>query len=162
MCIVKQRIIKLGYWRIDDNDKLDDEYIRAPIVWNSSATDCAKKGVNNRVDNNMLKGSISVETQSAEENSLLNTYKTWIRLRNTYPALAEGTMTDANLSGGSIASWYMTAGSQKLLVIHNTAASAKDVTVKDDMSRAIGLLGTAPLDHDVLTLGPNSSVVFKL
>ena len=153
---------ELGYWRIDDNDKLDDEYIRAPIVWNSSATDCARKGVNNRVDNNMLKGSISVETQSADENSLLNTYKTWIRLRNIYPALAEGTMTNANLSGSSIASWYMTADSQKLLVIHNTATSAKDVTVKDDMSRAVGLLGTATIDHDVLTLGPNSSVVFKL
>jgi hypothetical protein len=56
----------------------------------------------------------------------------------------------------------MTAGSQKLLVIHNTATTAKTVTVQDNTSRAVGLLGTATLDHDALTLGPNSSVVFKL
>ena len=110
----------------------------------------------------MLTSSISVEAQDADANSLLNVYKTWSRLRNTYPALAEGTMTEASGNGGSIAAWYMTAGSQKLLVIHNTATTAKGVTVRDDMSRAVGLLGTATLDHDVLTLGPNSSVVFKL
>ena len=71
-------------------------------------------------------------------------------------------MTVAPGNGGSIAAWYMTAGSEKMLVIHNVASSEKTVTVKDDMSRAVGLLGTATIDHDVLTLGPNSSVVFKL
>jgi hypothetical protein len=71
-------------------------------------------------------------------------------------------MTVAPGNGGSIAAWYMTSGSQKLLIVHNTATSEKTVTVKDDTSRAVGLLGTATLDHDALTLGPNSSVVFKL
>lgn len=150
---------ELGYYGKKDNG---DEYVRTPMLWNKAGTDCAKKGPNNKVDNAMLTSSISVEAQDADANSLLNVYKTWSRLRNTYQALAEGTMTNANLSGSSIASWYMTAGSQKLLVIHNTATSAKDVTVKDDMSRAVGLLGTATIDHDELTLGPNSSVVFKL
>ena len=150
---------ELGYYGTKGGG---DEYVRTPMMWNKSGSDCAKKGPNNKVDNAMLTSSISVEAQKAAANSLLNVYMTWSRLRNIYPALAEGTMTNANLSGSSIASWYMTAGSQKLLVIHNTAASAKDVTVKDDMSRAVGLLGTATIDHDKLTLGPNSSVVFKL
>ena len=151
---------ELGYYGKKDNG---DEYVRTPMLWNKAGTDCAKKGPNNKVDNAMLTSSMSVEAQDADANSLLNVYKTWSRLRNIYPALAEGTMTDASLGGGNtIAAWYMTAGSQKLLVIHNTATSAKDVTVKDDMSRAVGLLGTATIDHDVLTLGPNSSVVFKL
>ena len=150
---------ELGYYGTKGGG---DEYVRTPMMWNKSGSDCAKKGPNNKVDNAMLTSSISVEAQKADANSLLNVYMTWSRLRNTYQALAEGTMTNANLSGSSIASWYMTAGSQKLLVIHNTAASAKDVTVKDDMSRAVGLLGTATIDHDKLTLGPNSSVVFKL
>lgn len=150
---------ELGYWGDATNG---DEYIRTPILWDKSGRDCAKKGVNNKVDNAMLTSSISVEAQDSDANSLLNVYKTWSRLRNIYPALAEGTMTNASLSGSSIASWYMTAGTQKLLVIHNTATSAKTVTVKDNTSRAVGLLGTATIDHDVLTLGPNSSVVFKL
>lgn len=153
---------ELGYWRIDDDDKLDDEYIRAPIVWNSSATECAKKGVNNKVDNSMLKGSISVETQSADENSLLNTYKTWGRLRNTYPALADGEMSATAISGSSIASWYMTSGKQKLLVIHNVAGSKKSCTVTDSMAKPIALLGTGLISGTTLTLGAHSSVVFEL
>ena len=149
---------ELGYYGTKGGG---DEYVRTPMMWNKSGSDCAKKGVS-KVDNAMLTSSISVEAQKADANSLLNVYKTWSRLRNIYPALAEGTMTVAPGNGGTIAAWYMTAGSQKLLVIHNTAGTAKDVTVKDDMSRAVGLLGTATYDHATLTLGPNSSVVFKL
>ena len=150
---------ELGYYGKKDGG---DEYVRTPILWDKAGKDCAKKGVNNKVDNTMLTSSISVEAQDADANSLLNVYKTWSRLRNIYPALAEGTMSVAPGNGNSIAAWYMTAGSQKLLVIHNTATTAKTVTVQDNTSRAVGLLGTATLDHDALTLGPNSSVVFKL
>ena len=151
---------ELGYWR--DDTQHDDEYLRAPIVWDASASQVARKGVNNKVDNSMLKGSISVETQLADENSLLNTYKTWSRLRNTYPALAEGEMTNANLSGTSIASWYMSSGSQKLLVIHNVASSQKEVKVSDSMSKPVALLGSAQIKDQTLILGANSSVVFQL
>ena len=71
-------------------------------------------------------------------------------------------MTNAGLSGGStIAAWYMTSGSQKLLVIHNTATSEKSVKVTGDLSKPVALLGSATLDHDTLTLGANTSVVFK-
>ena len=149
---------ELGYWGKKDGG---DEYVRTPIMWDKAGKDCAKKGVNNKVDNNMLASSISVEAQSADAKSLLNVYKTWSQLRNTYPALAEGAMSNANLSGSTIAAWYMTAGNQKLLVIHNTATSEKSVTVPGDLTKPVALLGTATLDHDVLTLGANSSVVFK-
>ena len=151
---------ELGYWGTKGGG---DEYVRTPMLWDKAGKDCAKKGVNNKVDTGMLTSSISVEAQDADAGSLLNVYKTWSRLRNTYPALADGTMTDASLGGGnSIAAWYMTSGNQRLLVIHNTATTEKTVTVKDDISRAVALLGTATIDHDALTLGPNSSVVFKL
>ena len=150
---------ELGYWGTKGGG---DEYVRTPIMWDKAGKDCAKKGVDNKVDNNMLASSISVEAQKADAKSLLNVYKTWSQLRNTYPALAEGTMSNAGLSGGaSIAAWYMTAGSQKLLVIHNTAGSEKSVKVTGDLSKPVALLGTATLDHDTLTLGANSSVVFK-
>jgi glycosidase len=150
---------ELGYYGKKDGG---DEYVRTPMMWDKAGKDCAKKGVNNKVDTGMLTSAISVEAQDADAGSLLNVYKTWSRLRNIYPALAEGAMSVAPGNGNSIAAWYMTAGSQKLLVIHNTATTAKTVTVQDNTSRAVGLLGTATLDHDALTLGPNSSVVFKL
>ena len=150
---------ELGYWGTKSGG---DEYVRAPIVWDDAATQIAKKGVNNKVDNSMLTGAISVENQSADENSLLNVYKSWSRLRNTYPALATGDMTPVSLSGNSFAAWYMTSGSQKLLVVHNCATSEKSVTVSDTMTKPVALLGTGFVKEQTLILGPNSSVVFQL
>ena len=150
---------ELGYWGVKDGG---DEYVRTPIMWDKAGSQCAKKGVNNKVDTGMLKADISVEAQDATDDSILKVYQTWSRLRNTYPALAAGEMTPASLSGSSIAAWYMTAGSQKLLVIHNVASSEKKVTVTESMEKPIALLGTASYTEKELTLGANSSVVFEL
>ena len=150
---------ELGYYGTKSGG---DEYVRAPILWDRAGRDCAKKGVNNKVNSGMLKADISVEAQSAAEGSLLQLYRTWSRLRNTYPALASGEMTKAGLSGSSIASWYMSSGSQKLLVIHNVAGSEKQVEVADDMSTPVALLGTGAIKDKTLILGANSSVVFQL
>ena len=123
------------------------------MLWDKAGKDCAKKGVNNKVDTGMLTASISVEAQSADAESLLNVYKTWSRVRNTYPALAEGTMTEASLGGGSnIGAWYMTSGSEKMLVIHNTSSKESTITATFDVSKPVA----------TLTLAGNSSVVFKL
>ena len=150
---------ELGYYGTKDGG---DEYVRTPMLWDKAGKECAKKGVNNKVDSGMLKADISVEAQSATDGSILQVYQTWSRLRNTYEALATGTMTGAGLSGTSIASWYMTAGSQKLLVIHNVASSEKQVTVADDMTHPVAVLGAAAVNDGVLRLGANSSVVFQL
>ena len=150
---------ELGYYGTKGSG---DEYVRTPILWDKAGKQCAKKGVENKVDAGMLKADISVEAQSATEGSILQVYQTWSRLRNTYEALATGTMTSANLSGASIAAWYMTAGSEKLLVVHNVASSEKQVTVSDDLSHPVAVLGTAAANGNVLKLGANSSVVFQL
>ena len=150
---------ELGYYGTKGNG---DEYVRTPILWDKAGTQCAKKGVENKVDNAMLKADISVEAQSASEESILSVYKTWSRIRNTYPALAGGKMTPASIAGSSIAAWYMTAGEQKLLVIHNVANARKVVQVSDSMSKPLAVLGTASASGASLTLGPNSSVVFEL
>ena len=150
---------ELGYWGTKQNG---DEYVRAPIMWDKAGSQIAKKGVNNKVDATMLKADISVEAQDADAGSLLNVYKTWSRLRNTYPALATGMMTKATLQGNSVTAWYMTQGSQKLLVIHNVAPSSVSVSVSDSMDKPIALLGSGTVKDKTLTLGGNSSVVFEL
>jgi glycosidase len=153
---------ELGYWGNSKNR--GDEYLRAPILWDKAGKVCAKKGVNNKVDNSMLTATISVEYQSAEKESLLNVYRTWSQLRNTYPALAEGEMSATSLNAGnSVASWYMTASNgQKLLVIHNCSGSFKTMSVSDDVSKPVGLLGEATISGKDLTLDAHSSVVFDL
>ena len=150
---------ELGYYGTKGSG---DEYVRTPILWDKAGSQCAKKGVENKVDNSMLKADISVEAQSADDSSILKVYQTWSQLRNTYDALAKGTMSAASVSGNSIAAWYMTSGGQKLLVIHNVASSQKEVSVSDSMDKPIALLGTASVKGGKLTLGANSSVVFEL
>ena len=73
-------------------------------------------------------------------------------------------MTKASLSGASIAAWYMTSsdGAQKLLVVHNVATSAMDVTISDSMAHPVAVLGGASVSGSTLRLGANSSVMFEL
>ena len=151
---------ELGYYGTKGSG---DEYVRTPMMWDKAGKECAKKGVENKVDNSMLKSEISVEAQQADDESILKVYETWSRVRNTYPALATGTMTDAKLTGSSIASWYMTSSDgQKMLVVHNVAGSQKTTTVNDSMDKPVAVLGSASANGTTLTLGPNSSVVFEL
>ena len=144
-----------------------DAPVRQPIAWDASLTDLPKYALSDNhksdlTDYGMVKAANSVSAQKENENSVLNVYRTWSRLRNTYPALAGGEMTNANLAGSSIASWYMTSGSQKLLVIHNIATSQKEVKVTDSMSNPVALLGSAQIKDGTLIMGANTSVVFEL
>ena len=151
---------ELGYW--GDKSKHGDEDIRMPICWDKDAKIVASKGLPSGIDQTMIDGAISVETQDADAESILNVYRTWSRLRNTYEALASGTMSKTTLVGNGIASWYMTAGSQKLLVIHNVSSSNCTLSVSDKMDKPVALLGTATVLGNSLTLSGNSSVVFLL
>ncbi|MBR6932300.1 MAG: alpha-amylase [Bacteroidales bacterium] len=151
---------ELGYWGTKSGG---DEYVRAPILWDKAGKDCAKKGPNGKVDAAMLTAAISVEAQLADEASLLQVYRTFARLRNTYPALAKGEMTVASgISNPSVAAWYMSSGSQKLLVVHNVATTPRTVSVSDSMDKPVALLGSGSRDRNTLTLEAGSSVVFEL
>lgn len=149
---------ELGYWGAKDSG---DEYVRTPIRWTRNGA-IPTAPLNGKVDNSMLTADRSVEAQEDNGDSILNVYKTWSELRNTYPALAYGEMSAVNQSGSSIAAWYMTADSQKLLVVHNVSGSARSVTLSDKLDKPIALLGTASVAGKTLKLGPNSSVVFEL
>ena len=148
---------ELGYWGVKDGG---DEYVRTPMKWTKTGA-VASGRLGGKVDNSMLTASISGEAQSADANSLMNVYKTFSQVRNTYPALASGKMSAANISGSTILSWYMTSSDgQKVLVIHNVASSAKTLSVSGDMSKPIAILGSAALKGGQLILEANSSVVF--
>ena len=158
---------ELGYWReynASDPKHRDagDEYLRAPILWTASISSAATQGVSNKVDYDMLTPDISVDAQNADASSLLNVYRTFSRVRNEYPSLAQGKMTVAPGNGGSIAAWYVTTDSQTMLVIHNTSKSEQKVATQDDTSHQVALLGSVTLGNGSITLAGNSSVVFKL
>ena len=120
----------------------------------------------------MLSSSISVEAQEQDPSSILNVYRTFSALRNTYPALAQGTMekhpvyNDSNAEADQIAAWYMVHEGEKMLVLHNFGEQPMVLTLTDDLSRPVALLGTAEAgtgeNASQLLLGSLSSVVFEL
>lgn len=161
---------ELGYWGTKNNG---DEYVRTPIMWNADGSGLADGSLSGKVDMNMLSSEISVESQESDEESILNVYRTFGSLRNTYPALALGLMekhpvyNDTNADAAQIAAWYMSYEGEKMLVIHNFGEDSFVLDLPDDdLSRPVALMGTAETgtgdDAARLLLGGLSSVVFEL
>ena len=164
---------ELGYWGTKSGG---DEYVRQPIKWTRTGS-VPTTALGGKVDNSMLTADISVEAQSASAGSLLNVYKTFGRLRNSYVSLASGEITEhskygSSSSAKSIAAWYRTSGSEKTLVVHNFASNAVTISFEaEDLGKCIGLNGTASLKtttnngvltDNTLTLGGYSSAVFLI
>ncbi len=160
---------ELGYWGVKSNG---DEFVRAPILWDKAGKQLASGFLSGKLDKEMLTSGISVEAQTEDTESLLNVYRTFAQLRNTYPALAQGAMTkhgvynENNASQKSIAAWYREKDGQRVLVIHNFGGSKQDVTISDRLDKAVGVLGTVTSrknGNDVtLTMSAYSSAVFTL
>ncbi len=169
---------ELGYWGTKKDEQ--DEWRRAPMKWTKSGTvaDAALMVWGDRVDRSMLTADISVEAQEANAGSLLNVYKTFGRLRNSYVSLASGEISEhgtynhSNSRFAGLGVWYRTSGTEKTLVVHNF--SDKKVTASfgtEDLSRVIGLNGSGEvkttttdgvLTDNTLTLNAYSSVVFLI
>ena len=66
-----------------------DEYVRSPMLWGDNYT----TSYTDKIDATVASNIKSVTEQKENANSLLNTYISFIRLRNTYPSLAQGIMT---------------------------------------------------------------------
>ena len=127
------------------------------------------KDLGGHVDATLVTDEISVTAQTADANSLLRTYYEWTKARNSVPALATGKMSkhgkynESNTSDKTIAAWYMTASDgSKALVLHNVGSAEKTVSLPDDRltDKAVSL-GSVSVSGSDVTLGANSSVVFK-
>ena len=157
---------ELGLYGVKTNG---DEHVRGPMLWgDNTETDYTDK-----IDPSVASSVKNVMEQQADANSLLNTYQTFTRLRNTYPALAEGTMerhstyNDANESYNSLAAWYMMKDDQKMLVMHNFGSTALQVPLTDSVSKAVGTSGEVKQratddGQTYVLLGAYSSVVYLL
>ena len=157
---------ELGLYGTKDNG---DEYVRSPMLWGDSYT----TDYTDKTDATVSKNVKTVADQQADTHSLLNIYLSLTRLRNTYPALAEGSMTKHSVYNESqekdykpIAAWYMTKDNEKLLVIHNFGGTAMQLPLTDKIEKVLFVNGEAQQNTDsdsyTLKLGGYASVVFKL
>lgn len=157
---------ELGMYGTKNNG---DEYVRGPMLWGDSYT----TAYTDKIDQGVAQNVASVSQQEDDASSLLSTYRTFAALRNTYPALATGKMSahpvynDSNEAYNQLAAWYMTEGTQRLLVLHNFGSSAIQLPLTDEVQKAIATSGTVEqqTDEDGTTrirLAGYSSVVYLL
>ena len=151
---------ELGYWGTKSGG---DEYVRTPIMWNADGSSLADGKLSGKVDKAMLTSSISVESQSKDENSILNVYRKFGVLRDEYKALAKGSFDycSAAASVNSVSAWYRSCEDQKVLVVHNFSGGNATVNLpSDSLDNAIATNGTVKVNGTKVTLGAYSSVVF--
>ncbi len=156
---------ELGMYGMKTNG---DEYVRGPMLWG----DASETAYTNKIDKGVTTSIASVAKQQDDAQSLLNVYLQFTRLRNTYPALAQGTMSkhavynENNTTAKSVAAWYMTKDNQKMLVIHNFGSATIELSLSDSIDKAVALQGEATqMVKDGTTnlrLGAYSSVVYLL
>lgn len=151
---------ELGYWGVKTNG---DEYVRTPIMWNADGGGLADGKLSGKVDRSMLTAGMSVESQSADENSILNVYRKFGVLRDSYPALAKGSFDycPATASVQALSAWYRSYGDQKILVVHNFGAStAKTGFPNDRLDRMIASNGTVTVNGNNLSMGGYATAIF--
>jgi len=153
---------ELGYWGSKSNG---DEYVRTPVLWGTSIEgNLADKKLGDKIDRSMLSEGISVSAQSADKGSILNMYRTFGILRDSYPALARGSMTSCALSGAheGIASWYREYGNQKILVIHNFSNQVSIQLGQTNSGSLIASNGDVNLEGSKLTIGQYASAAILI
>ena len=159
---------ELGYWGTKSGG---DEYVRTPILWTTSQSSAASKGVSNKVDWNMLQPSISVESQEKDDASLLSLYRHFAYARSVNSALADGwPEADTATTGsydGHIAGWYLhsTTDDKVVLVLHNLSSSTITVDRSshgNDLSNILISNGKVSVSGYNVTMPGYSSVVFAL
>ncbi|MCS3157139.1 hypothetical protein NXY07_08765 [Phocaeicola dorei] len=140
------------------------------MLWGDSYTTHYTDKIDATVSTNIP----DVTKQTADHQSVLNTYLIFTALRNTYPALAHNhdpSCSVQRIGRGrkkykSIAAWYMTKDSEKLLVIHNFGNSEIEIPLTDRTEKAIAVSGNVQEKEDhgnfYLKLDGYASVVYLL
>ena len=151
---------ELGYYGGKSNG---DEFVRTPIMWKADGSGLADKRLSGKIDKNMLTKNISVENQAADKASVLNLYRQFGVLRDSYEALQTGSFDGSNVGAGNpaVASWYRCTDTQKILVIHNFSPVPVTLTITNDkLDKLIGSNGNVTVKSKNLTVGGYASALF--
>ena len=96
----------------------------------------------------------TVESQLAQEGSLLRYYCRLISIRNRYPAIPRGTYTQVNLGSAKCGGFLVEYEGSTLCILHNIST---DIPCRSILE-VIGM-GEASLEGTVLSLAPQTSLI---
>ncbi len=137
-----------------------DENKRLAMLW--SQTDLTGK-CNNPVNSNYdVKQETAVDTQSKDNESLLNHYKSVIEVRNRFPWIKDARIELYESNNESIFSVTISDESNRILVVHNFSDTIQTLEVNGKIVATLNTNEKSTIKNKVLSIQPYGSVVIKL
>ncbi|OBZ10981.1 alpha-amylase family glycosyl hydrolase [Bacillus sp. FJAT-26390] len=146
-----------------------DEYIREPMLWYSAASGGEGQTTWEKSRFNADAPSVSVEAQSADDQSMLHHYRELIKWRNEEPALQSGGIAEFKLEPANqkLSVYVRVMASERVLVVHNLSGEQQTTDLQPsqtfgefkELARATN--SGAKLDGSKLSLPAYSTVILK-
>ncbi len=154
------------------NKSTGDENVREPMLWAPKAED-SHRTTWMTAKNNFDLGPGTVKDLAEDVNSIYNVYRKFMRLRNTYPALAVGKMelpedfSDSDTNNKQVMVFYRTEGAERLLVVHNVSDKPSTHVVKHAINRPVADMNKVSIEsksatEHILTMPAYSSIIIEL
>ena len=149
-----------------------DRNVREPMMWAPKAKDTFRPTwITSNVNTDIGIG--NVEEQSKKKNSIYNVYRKFMRLRNTYPALAYGELRlpenfdDASSDNKQVMVFHRVHGSEHLLVVHNVSASSSTYVYKGSIKQPIADMNGVTVEskgagEHIISMPAYSSIIIEL
>jgi len=137
-----------------------DENIREPFLWDEKSKD---KGRTSWIKPKYStdKTVTPLAKQTVDPTSYFNHYKKLIAMRNSYPALAIGSLELPEIKyPKSVMAYFRKSGEQEIFVVHNVGKEALEIELPAGYKEVIFSLGEGKNSSGTLNLQGNSSLVF--
>ncbi|HNP95527.1 MAG TPA: alpha-amylase family glycosyl hydrolase [Cyclobacteriaceae bacterium] len=141
-----------------------DEHIREPFVWDKgNAVAGQASWITPEYSTDQTISPLSIQT--ADEGSLYNYYKNWIRLRNTSRALSYGELNYSDIKKKEIISFVREMENESDLIIHNISNKTASVKLPEPMKRYSSIYYQSDTKATIIdgqcTLPPYSTVILQ-
>ncbi len=136
-----------------------DEHIREPFLWDVKEKDSARtQWIEAKYSTDGTVTPLALQRDNPD--SFFNHYKTLINLRNSYPALAIGSLELLSETYPKPIMVYLRkSGEQELVVFHNVGSEAVEINIPAGFEKEVFSMGEVESNQNKITLGKNSSVV---
>ncbi|MCL2098083.1 MAG: alpha-amylase family glycosyl hydrolase [Bacteroidales bacterium] len=124
-----------------------DENVREPFLWAPKAGDGYRTSWRTPMFNTDDQVT-SLSVQQADKNSLYSVYAAFIKLRNSYPALAEGSFAypDPSDMPNELMVYTRQKDNQRVLVIHNLGVVPRVYRINEQVKRILAVINAAILE----------------
>lgn len=122
-----------------------DENKRAPMLWSSEDKSGICKGPDNISVATAPADGKGVSEQNADSDSLLNYYKSLLKIRNAHPEIAKGTVTALDVKDASVCAYKCEFEDKSVTVYHNFSADEKEISVEGQAELSESLTHTSNL-----------------